>query len=384
MSNLFIIGASNLQLPLVLKSKELGLISHVFAWEEGAVAKKYADKFYPISITEKEKILSYAKDIKPDGVISIASDLATLTVSYIAQNLGLIGNSINSSLLTTNKYLMRERLSNFGLPCPKYLEFSSESEIQNVHFNFPMIVKPVDRSGSRGVTKASDESELLTAVNRAINQSFSGKAIIEEYIIGREVSVEMISWKGEHTFLQMTDKITTGSPYYVEKEHHQPSDLDVEIQSYIIKIVKNALSSLEIEYGASHSEILITNDNNIYIVEIGGRMGGDFIGSHLVPLSTGYDYLKNTINISLNIPPENFNPVNKNSGVIYQIPRPGKVFKIIDNTNSFPEIIHKELYYQIGDRIPEVKESNDRASCFIYRSKERFSDNREIIKYIIE
>ena len=297
MKKLAVIGASYLQLPLVLKAKEMGLEVHCFAWEEGAICKDYADYFYPISITEKELILKECQMIQIDGVCSIASDVAVATISYVAEKMSLIGNSIKSAEKSTNKYLMRKALQKHTVNTPIY---ASDSDIDLIEtMSFPMIVKPTDRSGSLGVQKIENKETLQTAIDFAKKQSLSNSAIVEEYIEGVEVSVEAISWKGKHYVLTITDKDTTGEPYFVELGHHQPSNLPKETQGKIIEQTFKSLDALSVESGASHSEFKITSNGEVYAIEIGARMGGDFIGSDLVYLSTGYDFLKAIIDVSL-------------------------------------------------------------------------------------
>ena len=121
MKKIVIIGANNFQMPLIKKTKILGYETHVFAWKEGAVGAKYADYFYPISIVEKEKILEKCKKINPDGVISIASDLATITVNYLTKNLGLTGNSLECTKLSTNKFEMRKAFKKYGVSVLKFI-----------------------------------------------------------------------------------------------------------------------------------------------------------------------------------------------------------------------------------------------------------------------
>ena len=204
-----IIGANEFQNKLIIKAKEMGIETHVFAWEEGAVGKENSDFFYPISIIEKEKILEICKEIKIDGVCSIASDLAMHTVNFIANKLNLKGNSLECTELTTNKYKMRERLSKFNLPCPKYILVNNIEKVNLEDLSFPLIVKPTDRSGSRGIYKVNNESELEPAIKSALEESFSKEILIEEYILGDEYSVESISEKGIHKVLQITKKYTT-------------------------------------------------------------------------------------------------------------------------------------------------------------------------------
>jgi phosphoribosylaminoimidazole carboxylase (NCAIR synthetase) len=120
MKKLAIIGASYLQIPLVQKAKQMGLETHCFAWDEGAVCKKIADFFYLISIVEKDEILKVCSEISINGIVSIASDLAVLTVNYVAEKLGLIANPNDYSLVTTNKFLMRECFFAHNVPSPRF------------------------------------------------------------------------------------------------------------------------------------------------------------------------------------------------------------------------------------------------------------------------
>ena len=146
-----IIGAGCFQKALIEKAKEMGVETHVFAWEEGAVGKEAADFFYPVSIREKEKILKQCKRIRPDGAVTIASELANITVSYLTEKLGLPGNCDRCVEMTTNKARMRKRMQEAGLSGPDFCVVSREMA-KNFRpvFPFPVVVKPTDRSGSRG------------------------------------------------------------------------------------------------------------------------------------------------------------------------------------------------------------------------------------------
>lgn len=295
---LVIIGANDFQNQLILKAKERGIETHVFAWREGAVGEKTADYFYPISIIEKEEILKECMEIKPDGIVSIASDLATITVNYVAEKMNLIGNGIESSLIATNKYLMRKAFSRAGDPSPRfYCSDELTSELKD-ELEYPVIVKPSDRSGSRGIMKVDTKQNLMEAIEVAEKLSFEHKAIIEEFIEGQEYSVEYISYKGKHYFLALTKKYTTGSPHFIETGHVQPAEVSDIVLDNIKKIVEHALDTLMIKNGASHSEIKINSEGSIKIVEIGGRMGGDCIGSDLVQISTGYDFVNMVIDVA--------------------------------------------------------------------------------------
>ncbi len=308
MRKVVIIGANNFQMPLIKKAKALGYETHVFAWKEGAVGAKYADYFYPISIVEKEEILEKCKEIKPDAVLSVASDLATITVNYLTEKLGLTGNSLECTKISTNKFEMRNAFKKYGVSVPKFIELKDSNDISEIkNMKFPIIIKPTDRSGSRAITKiekSSDIEKINKAINDAIDVSFEKEAIVEEFIEGPEFSAETISYRGEHTLLAITRKQTTGAPHFIETGHIHPAGLDKDMIEKVKKEIFEGLKSLKIENGAAHSEFKITPNGDVKIIEIGARMGGDCIGSDLVQISTGYDFLKMVIDVALGNKPD--------------------------------------------------------------------------------
>ena len=299
MNRLVIIGANDFQNQLILKAESLGYETHVFAWEDGAVGKETADYFYPVSITEKDEILKKCREINPCGVCSIASDLASITVNYVAENLGLPCNNTRFADIQTNKYKMREALQIAGLPCPNFViaDKSFNTSLLN-DFHFPIIVKPTDRSGSRSVTKLESLNGIESAIKEACKVSFEKKAIVEEYIDGDEYSMETISFKGNHHYLATTKKFTTGAPHFIETGHIEPSGLSDDTLEKAKEVVLKALDTLHIENCAGHSEFKVDKYGNINIIEIGARMGGDCIGSDLVYLSTGNDFMKMVIDVA--------------------------------------------------------------------------------------
>lgn len=371
---LAVIGASYLQLPLVVKAKEMGLEVHCFAWTEGAVCKDFADYFYPISIVEKEDVLKECRRIHIDGICTIASDVAAPTVAYIANKMNLVGNDYEAAVMANNKYQMREAFMKAGVPCPQYMMVTPETlhtpeVIDGLReFQYPMITKPSDRSGSLGVTKIVMPFQFYPAVELAMEKSFKHQAMVEEFIEGREISVEFISYNGVHYPLQITDKVTTEAPHFVELEHHQPSTLSEEMFTTIYDINKNALNALGLSNGASHAEYKITREGRIAIMEIGGRMGGDFIGSDLVHLSTGYDFVKGVINVALGEFEEPVKALNMCSGVYFLSKETQYLTTTIENWRNNPSFIRGEI---LNKEFREVTCSADRSGYVIYQSREK-------------
>lgn len=367
MKNLAIIGASYLQLPLIQKAKELGYTTHVFAWAANDVGEDAADFFYPISIVEVDQIADKCKEIGICGICSIATDLGNITVNYVANKLGLPCNSPDSTQKSTNKHLMRQAFEACGDPSPRSIQVDESSDLSSLDLTYPVIVKPTDRSGSRGIYKLESADGLEDAVKSALSEGFEKKALIEEYAEGEEYSVEGISFNGEHHILAMTLKYTTGAPHFIETGHMEPAPVTQEIFDKVVRIVTHALDTLEIKNSASHSEIKIDEGGNVKIIEIGSRMGGDCIGSDLVMYSTGIDYLKAVIDVACGNEPdlschgETCSPEVRfilNENDLQEFERikseePNKLLKIVD-------VSHLSL-------IGKTTDSSNRAGCYIIK-----------------
>lgn len=378
MKKLAIIGASYLQQPLIQKAKSMGLETHVFAWRTGDVGEKSADFFYDISIVEKEEILRKCLEIGIDGICSIASDLAVITVNYVAYHMGLIGNSLETTLISTNKNMMRKAFDEGGVPSPKSILVERLEDLDGIKIEYPIIVKPIDRSGSRGITKLNDEKNLQNAIENAKECGFIKKALVEEYVGGQEYSVECLSWKGEHRLLAITKKYTTGAPHFIETGHLEPANIDDTLRDKMYSVVSGGLDSLGIQYGASHSELKVREDGVIKVIEIGGRMGGDFIGSELVRLSTGYDYVKAVVDIALGSEPEYNKICTKNVAAVRFVFSQNdiEIFEKIKKDN--PELL---VDYHIEYNLEgEVKDSSSRFGYYIISG----SELADIIKYLPE
>ena len=276
MKKIVIIGANSFQNPLILKAKEMGFETHVFAWKDGSIGERTADYFYPISIVEREKVLKECRRIQPDAVASIGSDLAMLTVNYVAEQLGLPGNSMECTIMSTNKYEMRKAFQAEGVSVPKFAEADLDTKPEDLEgFTLPVIVKPTDRSGSRGITKVEAWGDFSKAVQFSVENSFEKKAIVEEYLTGEEYSCECISYRGRHHFLAFTKKFTTEAPHFIETGHLEPSGLSPLQTERAKKEVFQALDALKVENGASQTEFRIDEKDTVSNIEVGARNAGD-------------------------------------------------------------------------------------------------------------
>lgn len=364
--NLAIIGASYLQMPLIRKAKEMGYTTHVFAWKANDVGEAAADFFYPISIVEKEEILKKCKEIGICGICSIASDLASVTVNYVAQNMGLNSNSLECTMVSTNKNLMRECFKKYGDPSPKSELVSDFDSIDPNKYDYPVIVKPLDRSGSRGIYKIDRPQDLIEACKKSAQEGFIKSVLIEEFATGQEYSVEFISYHGKHHFLAVTLKYTTGAPHFIETGHLEPAPVSKEMTEKIKAVVSHALDSLGVKEGASHSEIKIDDKGNIKIIEIGARMGGDCIGSDLVFYSTGYDFVEMVIDVASGNEPK---LIKKHEGFpvsVHFILTKEDLAIFEDIKNNHPERLLQVVDYH-PEKIGSTTDSSNRAGCYLIR-----------------
>lgn len=361
---LAIICAGSDQIPLVKKAKEMGVETHCFAWDKEGYTqcKGIADYFHPISIVEKEQILEACKNINIDGVTSIMNDYAVPTVAYVAQNMGLIGNGYEDSLILVSKFKMRQTFLKNGVNSPHF-DISEKGQIPDLsEFQYPLIVKPVDGRASIGVIKADSGQELQHAIFLANKGSFIGQVIIEEFIGGSEHNVDVISWKGKHYIVGINDKEFASTDRFILLGEHYPSQLSLNIQEKMKAETKKVLDAINFNYGASSTQFKVTETGEIFVIEVNPRMGGDYSFAK-IELNTGYDYVKGVINVALGKFEEPLFTCNKFSGSYFLHQETEWAREIIENKDSDPDIIEATFY--------EEEICGKRNGYFIYQSEQK-------------
>lgn len=318
MKKLAIIGAQRMAKNYAINAREMGVETHCFAWEKGAVAKNFVDHFYPVSIFDIEKILGILREVKVDGIVS-TSELTIAVVSQLAAELGLDALPLEVAKVVTDKYRNRCATANVpNLHHPKFAAVRDLVELESLGIGFPLIFKPLSEGGKRGVMVVGSAAELQGALAYTKSESKRQDAfLVEEYLQGgKEYSVESLSYHGRNHIIQVTEKITSGPPHCVELGHHQPAALSVRMRQEVERVMDAALTAAGITEGPCHTEIKIIEDK-IYLIEFNARPGGDFISYPLIDLSTGYSYLKGAIEIALG----DFRPVpglqKRHSGVCF-------------------------------------------------------------------
>ena len=374
MKKIMILGASILQLPAIQKAKDMGL--HVVAVDMNPDAVGFhvsGIEIEVISTIDIPAVLEAARRHHIDGIMTLASDMPMRTVAVVAKELGLVGISEETAIKATNKACMRQALHKQNVPIPEFFQVNHWDEFLDAinvlqDKGYRCIIKPADNSGSRGVTLLEDyETETIKAAYRHSKEfSRSGDILVEEYMEGPEVSVETMSVDGNCVVIQITDKLTTGAPYFVEMGHTQPSSLSDDICQQISQVAIAAVQAIGIKDGPSHTEIKITRDGP-KIVELGARLGGDCITTHLVPLSTGVDMVECSIQIALGITPNLTTKYNKASAIRYLETECGKIKDIcgIEEAENIWGIQQVSIVHGIGDQAAKIKSSTDRVGFVI-------------------
>lgn len=372
---IMILGASILQLPAILKAKEMGLEVIAVDMDKNAIGFKEADICLEISTIDINNIVEAAKNYKIDGIMTLASDMPVRSVAAVAKELNLVGISEETALKATNKAFMRECLKEHDVPIPKFFRVKNMDEYNKAvnSINERFIVKPVDNSGSRGVVlvnKFDNKEAINHAPEYSKKFSRSGDIVVEEYMKGPEVSVETISIDGDVNIIQITDKLTTGAPYFVEMGHSQPSRLSSDVKDKIKKVALSAVNAIGIKNGPSHTEIIVT-DEGPKIVELGARLGGDNIATHLAPLSTGVDLVECSIKIALGLKPDIAIKHNCGSAIRYfNVPK-GRIADIsgIKDTAQISGVKQISFVKKIGDDVTDIKSSSDRIGFVIAQAE---------------
>lgn len=373
-----------MQLPAIKKAKEMGFYVGVVDYNPNAIGIPFADEFFCVSTIDIEGVVKTAEDFRPDGIMTLATDMPMRSIAAACERLGLPGISFDTAVKSTDKGEMIKCFEENGVEHPWYFILSSPESLDDVkeRITFPCITKPTDNSGSRGVMLVHNENELREAVTYSSENGRSGGVMVEEYMRGPEVSVEVITVDGVPHVLQVTDKLTTGAPHFVEMGHSQPSRL-AESDLYKIRdLASRAVKAVGIKNGPAHVEIILT-ENGPKMVELGARMGGDCITTHLVPLSTGIDMIEATIRIACGEKPDITPKFEKGSAIRFLDAPCGTITAIegIDEAERIDGVREISFTKGIGDTVYDIGSSTDRVGFVIAQADDAY-DAVEICKKV--
>lgn len=375
MKRILILGASQFQIPIVKQAKKMGLYVGIADISNSSPAIEYADEYFQCSIKDQERVLDIALKFKPDAVTVGICDSAVNTAAFVCNEMGLPGLSIDVAKKATDKYEMIKAFKDNNVPHPAFeVIHSIPDNDYSPNLVFPIICKPVDCAGSKGINIVYNNDELISAIKNSMFFSQSNTVLLEEYMKGPEVSVELIIIDGVPYVAQITDKITTGPPHFIEIGHTQPSSLSPEVIADIKKTACSAANAIGLNNCIGHAEIIITN-RGAKMVEIAGRLGGDSIAEQLIYLSTGYNFPEIDICFSLGLKPEiishredRYSAIrfieNERNGVIKDILGVAEAERITD-------IYEIGFMKKIGDKSENVTENSKRIGYVIASADSR-------------
>ncbi len=370
---MMILGASALQVPAILAAKEMGYEMILVDYDENAVGFPLADVKLVVSTLDMEEVYRQALIYKPDVVITSTSDGPVRTAAYVNEKLGRQPDlSFEDSLCATIKSHMRARLKERNVPIPSYytaadfVGFRTAVEALGGY----CIVKPSDNAGSRGVVLLEGEGGTQQGLKRVYEyskaNSRNGIVMVEEFMEGPEVSVESMTIDGDTTIITITDKYITPPPYFVEIAHCEPSRLGREIQERIREVALQAVKAIRLQNGPSHTEIKVTKQGP-KVVEIAARLGGDFITSKLVPLSTGVDLVGASVRLAAGEKPDLEKRWEKGAAIHFIQGGKGKIRKIEagEGIARIAGVEEVKIYKKPGDSVDGTRSSNDRLGHII-------------------
>lgn len=369
-----VLAAGLLQIDVIEKAKSMGYYVLAVDGNPKAPGFNVADKAICADIVNEETMLKIARDEHVDGVIHPCSEVSMAVMGRINDELGLSGISREQAICATNKHLMRKAFEKGNAPSPKsILAQDAEdawSRLQS-EFDTDAILKPSRNSGSRGIAKVSrnmDKGDFIRAYDEALSESRDHSVLIEQFIEGPEFSIEMIVWQGEIHVLTVTDKKTTGAPHFVELGHNQPSCFSATDVETLKAAAVAGVRALGVNNCACHAEAKLMN-GKAYLMEVGARLGGDFISTELTHLSTGIDMVAAAIDVALE-PDLSAKEEPKGVCIRYFCPKPGKLVSI-SNTEVLnnPHVYLWEIYPKEGDVIPAVTSSLCRSGHVIVTEK---------------
>ena len=300
MKKILMLGGSMQQIPAIKAAKEMGLYTITCDYLPENPGHKYADAYYNVSTTDKEAVLALARELEIDGIVAYASDPAAPTAAYVSERLGLAGNPYDAVEILTHKDKFRAFLAENGFNTPVAGGYSSYEELMADidRFRFPLMVKPVDSSGSKGVVKVLSREGVHAAVEEALSYSRSGRIVAEEFIQkkGYQVSGDGFSVDGKLVFTSYGNELYSGkgTREYVALGEFWPSMLSDELKNKVDAELQRLITALGMKTSAYNIEVILDENDDVYVLELGPRNGGSYI-PQLIRYATGVDLVDYTI-----------------------------------------------------------------------------------------
>lgn len=358
--SVLVFGVGTLQQSIIRRAKQMGLFTVGIDPLEDAACRGEVDAYEVVGGQDYEGTCAVVEKYGIDAIITTATDKPLVMMARVAKRYGFPFFSVETAQWSTDKFLMKQRFMEGGIPCAKGRLVNSASEVED--FEFPIIVKPRDNSGSRGVKLCRNEDELDAAIAEALPYSHLDTVLVEEFIEGKEYSIESLHHDGIHKVIQFTEKKTTPFPYNVELGHIQPAEISEKNKQSIRELISAIGQALHFENCPSHTELKI-NDRGIFVIETSPRLGGDYITSTLTPLSTEINMEDELLRLSLG---EEINPqpqAVQYAGVRFFAFKEGNVIKNVPDEHfikEWPHVVDFSFHLTKGEKVNRITSSLNR------------------------
>jgi biotin carboxylase len=379
---LLILGGGLWQVEYVRRARQLGLETWVTDWSSTAPARGDADHFDPIDLKDREATLVLARRAGIDAVLT-AADIGVPTAAYVADRLGLPGYSRSLAEYATNKLKMRQRSQLHGIACPWFRRVRSPAEAAAAidEAALPAIVKPVDNCSSRGVRWIARKSDLAPAVSDALEASRCGEALIEQFLVGTEGSIEALVQDGAVTILGICDKTKSPLPDRYDLELRYPGAYDTAMWSALESFAQQIADGFAIAAGILHIEFLVpAGGRTVYLIEFAIRGCGSKVATHLMPALTGVDVVRIVIRQALGLPAQ-IAPSRGRHGALHFLMFPrGRVVAIrgVEAARRLPGVIDACIERVPGDSIDEVHDGRSRPGHVLVWGRDRAEVQRTL------
>ena len=376
---LLIISGSAEAVPGIEHAKDMGFHVVVSDGNPNAPGFAAADDHVVVSTYDIEATIEaarkYQRQVMPiNGVTSVAADVP-LTVASVAAALGVPGIPIEVARLAMDKLAMKRKFAQDGIPIPWFSPVESVAHLRQIvaKQGYPLVLKPVDSRGARGVLRLTSDVDLVWAFKHSYSQSPSGTVMVEEYLAGSQISTESVILDEVGFTPGFSDRnyeyIDRFAPYMIENGGQQPSSLSQEQQETVIQTAERAAISLGITTGIAKGDLVMTPQGP-KVIEIAARLSGGWFCTDQIPLGTGVDLMGAAFRIALGekVSPKELLPrYHRGVAIRYFFPQPGKIIKInnIEKVENIPWVHRLDFFIRPGEILEPVTNHTKRAGFVI-------------------
>ncbi len=359
-----IVGAGIGQVPAIEAARRLGWRSVAVDRSSTAPGMALADRAYAVDIVDLEGVLAVARDEKVDGAMTMQSDLPVPTIGYVNQALGLAGVDVEVAATCSRKDLARLRWEAAGVPQPPFAVARDldEALVAVGRVGIPCVVKATDSSGSRGVVKVDHEAELGEAVREASKYLRSGPLLIEGFVPGIEVGAQTFSVAGKCELVLLHNDQVSAPPYMVPTGHSYPFEGRGVDEDELKRVIAGAVEALGIRDGPANVDVILTEDGQPMLLEIGARIGATCL-PELTTVFTGIDWVEASLRSAVGERPVLGAPARHAcAALILEAPADGVLdrFVVAGWVNDHPDVLELGLSAQPGDEVNLLRKGTDR------------------------